>query len=136
MAHTERLEQQYQAQVQLTASQHATDMKQRTASLVSEHQQQLKLQADQQSSKRDAHAVHMAQLLEQAQALLAAEKQRTAALKVKMEHNSHFLRDMRLSIKQWTLLCNSPVIVHSRMPCCQAKQWRSTMANEHSQHTQ
>ena len=96
VAHTERLEQQHQAQAQLMASQHATDMKQRTASLVSEHQLQLKLQADQQSSKTDAHMTQMGQLLEQAQASLAAKKQRNAALKVMMQPNSQFAKNMQM----------------------------------------
>ena len=81
-AHKERLKQQHQAQAQLLASQHATDMKQKMDSLTSKHQQQLTLQADEQSSQQATHVTHMGQLLEQAQASLAAEKQRNAALKV------------------------------------------------------
>lgn len=57
-------------------------MKQNVDSLQLEHQQQLQAQADEQSSKQEAHVTHMTQLLEQAQASLAAEKQRSAALKV------------------------------------------------------
>lgn len=81
-AHTQRLEQQYQAQAETQASQHASDIKQKVASLLLDHQQQLRAQADKQSSQQEAHVIHTKQLLEQAQASLAAEKQRSAALKV------------------------------------------------------
>ena len=81
-AHTQRLEQQHQARLDQLASEHASTLKLRMGSMVTEHQQQLKAQAEQQASKHDSQAAHVGQLLEQAQALLAAEKQRNAALKV------------------------------------------------------
>lgn len=57
-------------------------MKRKVDSLLSEHHQQLKVQGDEQASREEAHVTHIKHLLEQAQASLAAEKQRNAALKV------------------------------------------------------
>ena len=81
-ARTQQLEQQHQAQLDQLTSEHASTLKQSVDTMVSEHQQQLKAQAEQQAGKHESQAAHAGQLLEQAQALLAAEKQRSAALKV------------------------------------------------------
>ena len=79
-AHTERLEQQNQAHVQQLLVQHASELHSRAAAL--SVQQQLHADAEKAASKHAVDVTQRQQLLERSDALLAAEKQKTTALKV------------------------------------------------------
>ncbi len=81
-AHTERLEQQNQAHVQQLLVQHASELHSRTAALTAQLQQQLHADAEKAASKHAADVTQRQQLLERSEALLAAEKLKTTALKV------------------------------------------------------
>ena len=80
-AHTEQLEQQNQAHVQQLLVQHASELHSRAAALTAQ-QQQLHADAEKAASKHAVDVTQRQQLLERSNALLAAEKQKTTALKV------------------------------------------------------
>ncbi|KAA6416644.1 MAG: hypothetical protein FRX49_13380 [Trebouxia sp. A1-2] len=81
-AHTERLEQQNQAHVQQLLAQHASELHSRSAALTAQLQQQLHTGVEKAASKHAADVTQRQQLLDKSEALLAAEKQKTTALKV------------------------------------------------------
>ena len=81
-AHTERLEQQNQAHVQQLLSQHASKLHSRSTAVTARLQQQLHADIEKAASKHTADVTQRQQLLEKSDALLAAEKQKTTALKV------------------------------------------------------
>ncbi len=81
-AHTGRLEQQNQAHVQQLLAQHASELHSKAAALTAQQQQQLHADAERAASKHAADVAQRQQLLEKSDALLAAEKQKTTALKV------------------------------------------------------
>jgi len=81
-AHTEQLEQQNQAHVQQLLAQHASELHSRSAALTAQLQQQLHTDTEKVASKHAADVTQRQQLLEKSDALLAAEKQKTTALKV------------------------------------------------------
>ena len=81
-AHTERLEQQNQAHVQQLLAQHAGELHSKAAALTAQLQQQLHADVERAASKHAADVTQRQHLLEKSDALLAAEKQKTSALKV------------------------------------------------------
>ncbi|DBA88771.1 TPA: hypothetical protein ACH3X1_004188 [Trebouxia sp. C0004] len=84
-AHTERLEQQNQADVQQLLAQHASQLHSRAAALTAQLQQQLHTDAEKAASKHAAEVTQTQQLVEKSDALLAAEKQKAAVLKAQLK---------------------------------------------------
>ncbi|KAA6418428.1 MAG: hypothetical protein FRX49_11588 [Trebouxia sp. A1-2] len=84
-AHTERLEQQNQAHVQQLLAQHASELHSRSAALTAQLQQQLHTGVEKAASKHAADVTQRQQLLDKSEALLAAEKQKTTALKAQLK---------------------------------------------------
>ena len=83
-AHTERLEQQQQAQAQQLSSKHVTELQSTVAAFKADHQQQMQAAVEQASSKHARQIAKTQQQLEKAEAMLAAEKQKSGSLKVMM----------------------------------------------------
>ena len=83
-AHTKRLEQQSQAQIQHLASQSAAELQSITQAQTADLQHQLQTVTQTAASKSAGEVAQARQLLEKSEALLAAEKQKTAALKVSL----------------------------------------------------
>jgi len=81
-AHTDRLEQQNQAHVQHLVSEHASEMQSKTNALTVQLQQQVQTEVAKAASRSAGDIAQGQQSLEKAEALLAAEKQKSAALKV------------------------------------------------------
>lgn len=81
-AHTDRLEQQHQAETQHKASEHAAKLSSATAALRAELQQQMQAAVEQAASKQAGQVSQSQQLLQKVEALLAAEKQKSTSLKV------------------------------------------------------
>ena len=81
-AHTDCLEQQQQAQVQQLTSKHGSELQSTVAALKADHQQQMQAAMKQASSKHAGRVAQTQQQLQQAEAMLAVEKQKNASLKV------------------------------------------------------
>ena len=81
-AHTERLTQQNKAQVQQLVAQHSDQLQSKISALATQHKQQLQSEVDKAGSQHVTEVTKGQQLLEKAEAQLAAEKQKSAALKV------------------------------------------------------
>ena len=81
-AHTGRLEQQQEAQAHQLSSKHVTELQSAVAALKADHQQQMQAAVQQASSKHAGQVAQTQQQLQKVEALLAAEKQKSASLKV------------------------------------------------------
>ena len=81
-AHTDCLEQQQQAQAQQLTSKHGSELQSTVAALKADHQQQMQAAVEQASSKHAGQVAQTQQYLQKAEAMLAAEKQKSASLKV------------------------------------------------------
>ena len=81
-AHTERLTQQNKAEAQQLVAQHSDQLQSKISALATQHKQQLQTEVDKAASQHLAEVTKGQQLLEKAEAQLAAEKQKSCALKV------------------------------------------------------
>lgn len=80
--HTNRLEQQQQAQAQQLTLKHVSDLQSTVATLQADHRQQMQAEVEQASSKHAGQVVQTQQQLQKVEALLATEKQKNVSLKV------------------------------------------------------
>ena len=98
-AHTDRLDQQHQAENQNKASEHAAELRSATAALRADLQQQMQAAVEETASKQAGQVTHSQQLLQKAEALLAAEKQKSASLKV--------MQQLVIDFELWCTMQNS-----------------------------
>jgi len=113
-AHTERLEQQNQAHTQQLLAQHASELHSRTAALTAQLQQQLHTDVEKAASKHAADVTQRRQLLEKSDALLAAEKQKTNALKVgrsDVNAQRNKLQIRSLKALPWSCVCDGSCLI-------------------------
>ena len=81
-AHTDRLEQQQQAQAQQLNSKHVSELQSTVAALKADHQQQMQAAVEQASSQHAGQVAQTRQQLQKVEALMATEKQKSVSLKV------------------------------------------------------
>ena len=80
--HSDRLEQQQQAKAQQLSSKHAAELQSTVAALKADHQQHMQAAVEQASSKHAGLVAQTQKQLEKIEAMLTAEKQKNASLKV------------------------------------------------------
>lgn len=80
--HSDRLEQQQQAQAQQRSSKHIAELQSTVAALKADNEQHMQAAVEQASSKHAGLVAQTQKQLEKIEAMLAAEKQKNASLKV------------------------------------------------------
>lgn len=81
-AHTQRLERQHKAHRQQLAAQHTAEVQSKADAMSAQQQQQLRVAEEAAAAEHAEQLTRGRQQLERAEALLAAEKQKSTALKV------------------------------------------------------